>query len=172
MPFPLVMSLVPLLGSLVATHAIFLAAESWPSRQIAVDNEAIELGRADARALQAVEEGNRALEAQDALHHALHACGPKCKPLDLAAEAKLLIQHRAIAARAAASWKLTPAGWNRPPAPPLSPRVCPVCGLPMGWRITPLAYGTKVSDRPRIEVGVKVRKLGAQWRYRLEADRD
>lgn len=182
MPLALIaVLLVPLGLAPVWSARLEREALEHERRQIAFDNGAIVLGRAVRAALVALAAAERTLEGAEVGHHALHACAsvnPKCRVPDLLVEQFLRATHRAAEAAFRAALAAAPplatlelgraTGAGRVEAPRLSltSMRCPICRLPIRWRLR-LGDGAVVENGPSGRRRVVRWERGSRWDYRI-----
>src|SRR5438309_353643 len=106
-------SLLPLLVAPMSTHRIFLEAEAFELRHVAVDNAAILLGQGARRTFREIEKAQRILQTLDLAHHAFHLCArvPEtaagCLLEDRMIEAEIQSFSALMKGAAQASWALS-----------------------------------------------------------------
>ena len=185
--------LLPLLGAPLLTARAYRAAEDWQRGQIALDNGAITVGRADRETLKAVEAANQLLRALELVHHGLHACArvPQtaavCRPKDLAMEAKIVATHTLAGQAAQVSWsaalpralaemgrlKVMPKNIRRGARAPIESHRCPLCRLSNRWDVLDgdrLVTAFALSKPRPLFSGVRAVREGKSWQYELLAE--
>jgi len=193
MPVSLLIGLlVPTLGALAYSAAVYRDLHRIEGAQIAVDNAAIALGRADRALARRVERANALLSKWELSHHPAHVCArvpseaqPECKAIDLAIETRMRVLVAAVSADLAASWRahlararveLGRGGFaglvvGRPEAAPFTTRICPVCREIVRWSAPPghqtlgtLSLAVSGTRRTAVVLG---RERVSSWSYRL-----
>ena len=154
LPYWLVLAL-PLLAFPTVSHRHHSQLFEREKNALAADNAAIVLGERDRDWLNALDRANGQIEAWEKIHHAWHACRhfplttAKCTPPDVAWETAIRLRHAEAGAAAQFGWQRASAHaqseifrleakavlLRRLPLAPVSPKLCPVCHLPNGWRI-------------------------------------
>jgi hypothetical protein len=180
---------VPLLLSPVWTHEIFQAVFKWEHAQIAADNGAIALGRADRKLFNYLRATNRVMKAMEVIHHAAHLCGAPCLAKDRLLETEIRLFHHTVGKTAAALWRTNAAlaayevsrrgealtRFSRKPHPPWASQTCPFCGLSTYWEIEPHALPVSAVLRVRHPAGLyagvrmtgETLRSGPEWDYEL-----
>lgn len=152
---------------------------------VGADNAAIALGESDTAWLESLELANTQLARWEKVHHAWHACGHfppsavKCRPADLAWEAAIRARHAEAGAAAQLAWQRATTrsrdelarlnarrvNLRRGPLAPLRAQLCPVCRLPVAWRV-PLPLRSQVVDAlSQKTLTVEVNRQGGQFAY-------
>lgn len=187
--------LIPLSLAPAMTWKIFCDVARQERSQIAVDNAAIVLGRADRDLFMDLSASNRILKQLDRIHHPLHVCaraaspGAMCVGHDLAIEREIMLMHQTIGKTAEARWrsnlrvalmeleklKIPLVSVSRKTFP-VHPKRCPVCGLNSAWEINveQRPFVTHFSaGSPACLAVVRLEGIcltdNSRWNYRLEA---
>lgn len=176
---------------------IYLPAEDWQIKQIAVDNAATVMGKGDRDLFNQIIQFNRIMQGLETAHDKAHLCknspwpwvsGP-CRAADTALEIQIRSAHATMMGVAKGWWlkntaegklalakeKVIPLEWDRPACVPVHAETCPICGLKTYIELdkpTPVTVFIRANSRVPIgvieKVGGRSLKRDSKWNYRLQ----
>jgi len=185
-----ILGLIPVLGGMVAIGKVAADLYERESVEIAQDNYAILIGRADRKLLNWMEAQNLDLKRLHSRHHPLHLCAqnpePKtsaaCKVLDRAVELQMRKVYLELKLKASVDWirnknsaKHEMQRWgfkikdNRPLLPPFKTFGCGQCAFPLKHELfRPLSFWV-ASDLSFVEkVHVNLDRHQNAWQYQIQ----